>query len=63
MRLEQLRLRTSRKDVGVVDVFGRGFVLDLSVGLVRDQCAVGDRVDVDFLGDSVAFEMERLELA
>src|SRR6266487_5456964 len=42
------------KDVPVFEVVGGSFVLDLAIGLVRDEGAIGDRVDVDSLGDVVA---------
>jgi len=45
------------EDVGVVEICGGSFVLDLAVGLVGDERAVGDCVDVDSFLNAVSLEV------
>jgi hypothetical protein len=54
---EEVGACLARKDVGVCEVHGRRLVADLSIGLVWDQRAIGDRVYLGTLGDVEALEV------
>jgi hypothetical protein len=45
MGLEEVESCAGREDSRVTEIFSRGVVLDLAVGIVRDERPIGNRVD------------------
>jgi len=57
VRPEEATSHADGQDIGIIEVVGRRLVLDLSVGLVRDERAVSDRVHVVALGELMPLEI------